>query len=163
MGAEIKIDGREVLNVVRFCIGIDIERIVRYFIGVGGVFTAEKLAIDRVAWRHGARAVAEVDGVARHFARASRIAAVDCLYNTARNRDGVTLHGTITFRIAAVNCSCWASDGTAFDSYLVFNHIAVGAISSYAAVDVLVCIAALERRRIALDDPRAAIFCHAAD
>ena len=162
MGIEVEVDRLEVLDVIGYGICIDIERVVRHLAGIGGVLAAVNRAIDRVACRHGALAVAEVDGIARHFSRAAGIATVDPVQDAALDGDDVAFHIAVSIAIATVDISC-ACDDAAFDEHFVLEHVTVRLIACHAAVDTSMHVAALERRRVFLDGSCAAISRHTAD
>ena len=162
ISVEVKIDCREVFDIVCGGIGVDVELVVQHFVRVTIVATAVNRAIDRVACRHSARAVTEVDGVARYFSRAAGIASVDSVQDAALDGDGVAFHIAVLIGIATVDISC-ACDGAAFDEHFVLEHVTVRLIACRAAVDASIHVAALERRRVFLDGSCAAISRHTAD
>ena len=162
VGIEIKINRREVLDIVCLGVRVDIERVVRHLAGIGGVLAAINRAVDGVARCHGARAVAEVDGVARYFSRAAGIATVDPVQDAALDGDDVAFHIAVSIAIATVDISC-ACDGAAFDEHFVLEHVTVRLIACRATVDTSMHVAALERRRVFLDGSCAAISRHTAD
>ena len=158
ISVKVKIDRREVFDIVCGGIGVDVERVVRHFVRVTIVATAVNRAVDRVACRHGARAVAEVDRIAGYLACTVGMTAFDARHDAALDGDNVVFYIAVFIGIAAVDHSRM----TIFDRRLIMEHVAVLSGCCYAAVDGS-CIAALEECCIVLDDSCAGAFRHAAD